>query len=439
MVDLNPFDGDGIDLGFSPKDVAKSVGGFLYEATPLDNIVNIGKAVGQGLGGGGWRWGDIGRNLAGGAFDIGAMYLGGGAGRASMLTRQLKPTKRLGGSWANSPSRVLQGAASAKNAFISPIPMVREAGRWPFARARYGWTAPLASTEKSKFLNLAAGVGGAMYGAQRMPENIVDVRDTAQLVVDLANKPLGTNWSVPNTPEFIQNLAEGRGFNENVAYAQNFGQTGTYQEEPVEAGSGLAPGMGGTKQSPIRQEEPVEGGSGLVPGVGGTGPSTGGGATGPSTGSAGTTPPDAGTGLALSPDQQAALDQARIDALRQLNLQLAESDLRRRGGSQAFQEALRSAGRFGAGSAANLRAIASEMGFGASPAIVGGGLADIAREEARRRMAAQAEYRSLQEQIARAGSSAQLTYEQMLNDIAMQEAAARAAGAAQNVTGRYGV
>lgn len=152
----------------------------------------------------------------------------------------------------------------------------------------------------------------------------------------------------------------------------------------------------------------------------------------------GSLPADAGTGLPLSPAEQAMLDQARIDALRQLNLERSNIDLQRRGASLSAQEQMREAGRFGVTQMQDLQALASEMGFGSSPATMGVSQSELAAEEARRRMAAQSEYRGLQEQLARRGSAAQEEYQRYLNDVAMQEVQARSARGVSNVQGRYG-
>jgi hypothetical protein len=201
------------------------------------------------------------------------------------------------------------------------------------------------------------------------------------------------------------------------AMANAYRQMGMTSNYGMGAGPSTAPGLSGQS------------------GAGGAGGGGGGGyVSGPTS-----TDGDLGTQLPLSPAEQAMFDQARIDALEQLNMERAALDLQRRGGSLQNQEALRAAGRMGATEAADLQSVAAESGFASSPATLGVGMSEIAQEEARRRMASQAQYRGLQEQIRTRGAQAQSEYQRFLDNLKIQEAAARSARGVSNVQARYGI
>ena len=128
---------------------------------------------------------------------------------------------------------------------------------------------------------------------------------------------------------------------------------------------------------------------------------------------------------ALSPEMQAQLDEARSQALRDYQLVQAQADMARKSGSLQAQEQLRAAGRAGVGQAADFRQIASELGFGSSPAAYGVGLDEIAARERAARAAAQSEFAALTEQLARQNVSARNTYESVLNRLDQEELASR--------------
>lgn len=276
------------------------------------------------------------------------------------------------------------------------------------------------------FVQRAAGLAGAGLGGLLLRSDLLNL---SKRFGDSNKSSSGGRAVAGNSPE-ARAWREGYGQLVNASKTGNYGlgvPAPTWQEKrSAVTTSGMGSGRNGVTNDQVVTTGKNNGG--------------GGGGGGGSTGGSGTTPsPDTGTKLALSPEEQAMLDQARTSALEQYNMGRAEIDRARRGGSLRTQQALREAGRLGATSAADLQAAAAEMGFGSSPAAYGAGLSDIAAEEARRRMAAQADYRGLQEQLRVQGATNQSAYERYLRELQAQETMLRAARGVSNVQGRYGV
>jgi hypothetical protein len=142
---------------------------------------------------------------------------------------------------------------------------------------------------------------------------------------------------------------------------------------------------------------------------------------------------------AVDPMFQAQLDSARSEALLQLQQAENEADLRRRLSSLQAQEGFRGAGRQSATQAADLRSIASEMGFASSPAAYSVGLDQLASEEARQRAAVASELASTREQSKRGTERARTQYRSILDRLAREETAARSQAGLKAVMTQFGV
>lgn len=363
------------------SDTLGGVGNALYKATPLDNIVN---AYGYARRG---DWGDFGKQIGLGLLDT-ALILGtGGAGRGVSL-------------------------------------IGKEAGQSGFRQAVAGLarTTGFGSKEAAGGLGRLALTKLGLGTAGRFRAPIIAGFGTigAHNIGSMVNFGRGLfSGEDGNSKDLKDAQVRAQGYRQMINAVNQMGGSSNY---------GLGVGMVTPQTSKAANNTGTTGGNVTPPATGGQANIN----TNYNFGAGNVLP-------GLNPMLQAQLDKARSDALLQMQQVQNEIDLQRRMGSMEAQRGYREAGRSSSTGAADLRSLASELGFGSSPAAYGVGLDQIAAEEARRRAAIAAELAAQRETLRRRGASATSEYRSILDRLNMEEAAARSQASLSNIMQNFGV